>query len=166
MPSEEKVSKIDTATKPFIDELHQEMISGQRNLGPHQSQTSSESSDSNSVSDIRIIEVEGTSQHSWEDAARHALRATTQHLPSINGIEIVRQTATVKNGTIKEYRSTVQLHYQVKHNLDSQTAAEQSSTTNADELPDHHETAGTHMQQDIAKHYQDVQKLDRRRSKT
>ena len=163
MPSEEKVSKIDTATKPFIDELHQEMISGQRNLGPHQSQTSSESSDSNSVSDIRIIEVEGTSQHSWEEAARHALRATTQHLPSINGIEIVRQTATVENGTIKEYRSTVQLHYQVKHNLDSQTAAEQSSTTNTDELPDHHETAGTHMQQDIAKHYQDVQKLDRKR---
>ena len=163
MPSEEKVSKIDTATKPFIDELHQEMISGQRNLGPHQSQTSSESSDSNSVSDIRIIEVEGTSQHSWEEAARHALRATTQHLPSINGIEIVRQTATVENGTIKEYRSTVQLHYQVKHDLGSQTAAEQPSTTNADELPDHHETAGTHMQQDIAKHYQDVQKLDRKR---
>ena len=162
MPSEEKVSKIDTATKPFIDELHQEMISGQRNLEPHQSQTSSESSDSNSVSDIRIIEVEGTSQHSWEDAARHALRATTQHLPSINGIEIVRQTATVENGIIKEYRSTVQLHYQVKHDLGSQTAAEQSST-NADELPDHHETAGTHMQQDIAKHYQDVQKLDRKR---
>jgi len=163
MPSEEKVSKIDTATKPFIDELHQEMISGQRNLGPHQSQTSSESSDSNSVSDIRIIEVEGTSQHSWEEAARHALRATTQHLPSINGIEIVRQTATVENGIIKEYRSTVQLHYQVKHDLGSQTAAEQPSTTNADELSDHHETTGTHIQQDIAKHYQDVQKLDRKR---
>lgn len=163
MPSEEKVSKIDIATKPFIDELHQEMISGQRNLGPHRSQTSSESSDSNSVSDIRIIEVEGTSQHSWEDAARHALRATTQHLPSINGIEIVRQTATVENGIIKEYRSTVQLHYQVKHDLGSQTAAEQPSTTNADELSDHHETTGTHIQQDIAKHYQDVQKLDRKR---
>jgi len=163
MPNEEKVSKIDTATKPFVDELHQEMISSQRNLGPHQPQTYSESSDSNSVSNIRIIEVEGTSQHSWEDAARHALRATTQHLPSINGIEIVRQTATVENGTIKEYRSTVQLHYQVKHNLDSQTAAEQPSTTNADELPDHHDTGETHMQQDIAKHYQDVQKLDRKR---
>ena len=162
MPSEEKIGKFDATAKPFMNELHQEMISDQSKLESHQSQISSESLDSDLVSNIRLIEVEGTSPHSWDDAARRALITTTQHLPSISEMEIVRQTATVENGIIKEYRSTVQLHYQVKHDLGSQTAAEQSST-NADELPDHHETAGTHMQQDIAKHYQDVQKLDRKR---
>ena len=70
MSSEEKARKIGTTTKPFIDELHQEMISSQSSVEAHQSQTSSVSSDSNALSDIRIIETEGTSIHSWEDAAQ------------------------------------------------------------------------------------------------
>ena len=88
---------------------------------------------------------------------------TTQHFPSINKIEIVRQTAKVENGTIKEYKSIVQLHYQIRHDLASQAATEQPSTTNADELSNHRDTTDTNIQQDIAKHYQDVQKLDRKR---
>ena len=85
------------------------------------------------------------------------------HFPSINEIEVVRQAATVENGTIKEYKSTVQLHYQVKHDLVSKTVVEQPTTANADELSDQHEMTGTSVQQDIAKHYQDIQKLDSKR---
>ena len=163
MSSEEKARKIDTTTKPFIDELHQEMISSQSSVEAHQSQTSPVSSDSNALSNIRIIETGGTSIHSWEDAVHQALMTTTQHFPSINKIEIVRQTAKVENGTIKEYKSIVQLHYQIRHDLASQAATEQPSTTNADELSNHRDTTDTNIQQDIAKHYQDVQKLDRKR---
>ncbi|HHZ90692.1 TPA: dodecin domain-containing protein [Candidatus Poribacteria bacterium] len=163
MPSEEKVRKVDETAKPFTDELHQEMTSSQSQLESHQSQISSESLDSNLVSDIRIIEVEETSPHSWDDATRRALKTTTQHFPSINEMEVVRQTAAVENGTIKEYRSTVQLHYQIKHDLVSNTVVKQPSTANADELSDQREIIGTTVQQDIAKHYQDVQKLDRKR---
>lgn len=163
MPSEEKTNKVETNVKPFRDELHQEMISNQNNQESLQSQMSPEPTDPNLVSNLRIIEVEGTSQHSWDDAAHRALRTTTQHFPSINEIEVVRQAATVENGTIKEYKSTVQLHYQVKHDLVSKTVVEQPTTANADELSDQHEMTGTSVQQDIAKHYQDIQKLDSKR---
>ena len=78
-------------------------------------------------------------------------------------MEIVRQTATVENGIIKEYRLTVQFYYQVEHDLVPKNVVEQPSTANADELPDQREMTETTMQQDIAKHYQDVQKLDRKR---
>jgi len=161
MPSEEKIGKFDATAKPFMNEFHQEMISDQSKLESHQSQISSESLDSDLVSNIRLIEVEGTSPHSWDDAARRALITTTQHLPSISEMEIVRQTATVENGIIKEYRLTVQFYYQVEHDLVPKNVEEQPSTANADELPDQREMTETTMQQDIAKHYQDVQKLDR-----
>jgi len=62
---------------------------------------------------VKIIEVVGTSKESWEDAAKNALKGAKETLHGISGIEVVKQTATVEEGEIKEYRATVKLAFKV-----------------------------------------------------
>ena len=138
MSSEEKARKIDTTTKPFRDELHQEMISSQSSVEAHQ----------------YIVGKMLYTKHLWQP---HNTSPQSTKLKSF-----VKQPKS-KTAQSKEYKSIVQLHYQIRHDLASQATTEQPSTTNADELSNHRDTTDTHIQQDIAKHYQDVQKLDRKR---
>jgi len=49
---------------------------------------------------IKVIEVLGVSDKSWEDAAMQALKGATSTVRNISGIEIVSQTAKVKDGKI------------------------------------------------------------------
>jgi flavin-binding protein dodecin len=58
---------------------------------------------------VKIIEVVGTSPESWHDAVKNALEGAKETLRGISGIELVSQTATVRDGEISEYRSTVKI---------------------------------------------------------
>lgn len=62
---------------------------------------------------VKVIEIVGTSRESWEDAAKNALKGAKESLHGISGIEVVKQTATVEEGEIKEYRATVKLAFKV-----------------------------------------------------
>ena len=62
---------------------------------------------------VKVIEVVGTSRESWEDAAKNALQGAKQTLHGISGVEVIKQTATVEDGKIKEYRATVKLAFKV-----------------------------------------------------
>ena len=52
----------------------------------------------------RVTELIASSKEGWEDAARIALSRAAATLRGITGLEIIRQTAKVDNGRIKEYR--------------------------------------------------------------
>ena len=65
------------------------------------------------MSVVKVIEVMGTSEESWEDAVKNALKGADKTLHGISGIEVISQTATVKDGELKEFRATVKLAFKV-----------------------------------------------------
>lgn len=62
---------------------------------------------------VKVIEVMGTSESSWEDAAEEAFREAKKSVDDISGIEIEDWTADVQNGEITEYKATVNVAFPV-----------------------------------------------------
>lgn len=60
---------------------------------------------------VKVIELTGNSDESWDDAAQQALADADETLEEISGIEIVSQTADVENGEISRYKSTVHVSF-------------------------------------------------------
>jgi flavin-binding protein dodecin len=60
---------------------------------------------------VKIIELIGNSDKSWEDAVMNALKDASQTIRNISGIEIVGQNANVENGKITQYRSVVKIAF-------------------------------------------------------
>mgnify|MGYP001817283583 CR=1 FL=1 len=62
---------------------------------------------------VKMIEVMGTSEDSWEDAVKNALNGAKKTIHGISGIEVVSQTAAVMEGELKEFRATVKIAFKV-----------------------------------------------------
>ena len=62
---------------------------------------------------IKVIEVLGTSDKSWEDAAEKALKGAHDSIRNITGLDIVSQTAKVKDGRISEYHTTCKVAFKI-----------------------------------------------------
>ena len=62
-----------------------------------------------------VIELVGSSNKSWEDAAQIALTEATKTIHGITGIELTDTTAKVdpNTGKITEYHSTVKIAFGV-----------------------------------------------------
>ena len=65
---------------------------------------------------IKIVELIGTSSSNWEDAANNAVKEAQETVKDITGLEVVAQTAKVKDGAIVEYRTNVKLAFIVEEN--------------------------------------------------
>ena len=65
----------------------------------------------------KIIEIVGSSDKSWDDAAQVALAEATKTIHGITGIELIDMTARVdpNTGKITEYHSTVKIAFGVEH---------------------------------------------------
>lgn len=61
----------------------------------------------------KVIEVIGTSEISWEDAAAQAVKAAARTLHGITGVEITNMTAKVEDGKIVSYKTTVKIVFAV-----------------------------------------------------
>ena len=63
----------------------------------------------------KIIEIVGSSDKSWEDAAQIALTEATKTIHGITGIELTDMTARVdpNTGKISEHHSTVKISFGV-----------------------------------------------------
>jgi dodecin len=64
-----------------------------------------------------VIELVGSSDKSWQDAAQAALNETKKTIHGITGIEVVDMTAKVdpNSGNIIEYHTAIKLAFGVKH---------------------------------------------------
>ena len=61
---------------------------------------------------IKVIELQGESDESWEDAAQNAVSDARETLEGISGIEVVSQTADVDDdGQITRYNTTVNVAF-------------------------------------------------------
>ncbi len=63
---------------------------------------------------VKVIELIGTSQKSWEEAAANAIKAAGETVRNITGMELKRCTATVEKSKIVEYRAVVKVAFDVE----------------------------------------------------
>lgn len=59
----------------------------------------------------RVTEVIGTSQESWEDAARAAVETAASSLRDLRLAEVVRQDVTIEDGRISAFRVRLNLSF-------------------------------------------------------
>ncbi len=59
----------------------------------------------------KIIELVGTSNESWEDAARNAVETAGKSLKHLRIAEITKLDMTVENGKIAAYRARVNISF-------------------------------------------------------
>ena len=71
---------------------------------------------SSSTPIAEIVELVGSSDKSWEDAAQTALNEAVKTIRNITGIEVLDKTAHVdpKTGNITEYRAVIKLAFGVE----------------------------------------------------
>ena len=62
---------------------------------------------------IKVIEVIGASEKSWEDAARVAVEEASKSIRGITGVDVQNLTATVKDGKIVKYKASVKVAFAV-----------------------------------------------------
>lgn len=61
----------------------------------------------------KVIELVGSSEESWEDAAQAAVKSAAKTLHGISGVEVTNMTAKVQDGKIAEYKTTVKIAFAV-----------------------------------------------------
>ena len=62
---------------------------------------------------IKIIELVGSSPSSWEDAVQKAVNEASKTIKGLRGVDVINQTAVIKDGKIVEYRANVKLAFKV-----------------------------------------------------
>jgi len=59
----------------------------------------------------KVIELVGTSNKSWEEAARIAVERAAQTLRDLRIAEVVQQDLVIKDGRVEAYRSKLKLSF-------------------------------------------------------
>ena len=62
-------------------------------------------------STYKIIELVGTSEHSWEDAAKSAVETASESLQDLRIAEIIKLDMTVENGKVVSYRARLNVSF-------------------------------------------------------
>lgn len=63
---------------------------------------------------IKVVEVVGVSDRSFDDAVKQGLRKASESIEGITGIEVIRHTARVDNKMITQYHVDMKLAFAVK----------------------------------------------------
>jgi flavin-binding protein dodecin len=59
----------------------------------------------------KVIEVIGTSDQSWEEAAKSVIQEASEHLRDLRIAEVVAQDCKIDNGKIVSYRTKLHLSF-------------------------------------------------------
>lgn len=63
---------------------------------------------------IKVLEIIGISEDGFDDAVQRAVAKASETVDGITGVEVMAQTARVKDGKITQYHATVKLAFAVK----------------------------------------------------
>jgi hypothetical protein len=66
------------------------------------------------MSVMKVIEIMGDSDKSWEDAAGEAVAEAAKSVKNIRSVWLKDQAATVEGGKIKRYRATCKITFEVE----------------------------------------------------
>ena len=62
----------------------------------------------------KVIEVIGTSEVSWEDAAKHAVEKASKSIKDLRIAEVVSQDLKIEDDNVVAYRTKVSLSFKIK----------------------------------------------------
>jgi len=66
---------------------------------------------------VKVIELVGTSPHSWQDAVQEAVKEAARTVRNITGVEVLNWRGEVgEGGRITEYRADVAIAFRVEEN--------------------------------------------------
>jgi flavin-binding protein dodecin len=65
-------------------------------------------------STYKIIELVGTSEKSWEDAAKNVVESAGGSLHDLRVAEITKLDMTIENGKVKSYRARVNVSFRLE----------------------------------------------------
>ncbi len=65
------------------------------------------------MSTIKIVELVGESDQSWEDAVQNAIQQASKTIDGITGVEVLNMTANVEEGKLVEYKVNLQVAFPV-----------------------------------------------------
>jgi hypothetical protein len=71
----------------------------------------------NEASVVKVIELIGSSQKGWDDAAANAVKEAAKTVRNIRGIELKRCSAKVEKNKIVEYRAIVKIAFDVEREM-------------------------------------------------
>ncbi len=63
------------------------------------------------MAQIRVDDFVGSSSGSWSDAARNAISQMASMADSIQGVDVLSQSAAVETQEITEFRTTIRVAY-------------------------------------------------------
>lgn len=63
---------------------------------------------------VKIIEIMGISDESFEDAVQRAVDKAGESINGITGVEVVAQTARVTDGRVTQYHATCKIAFAVR----------------------------------------------------
>lgn len=63
---------------------------------------------------VKVVELVGESNQSWDDAARNAVAEAARTINGITGVEVLNWTANVNSGNVVEYKANVKVAFQVQ----------------------------------------------------
>ena len=66
------------------------------------------------MSVYKVIEIVGTSDVSWEDAAAQAVARAGKSLEDLRIGEVITQDVTIENGMVKSYRTKLSVSFKFK----------------------------------------------------
>ncbi len=63
----------------------------------------------------KVIQLIGTSEKSWEEAARHAVETASQSLKNLRIAEIDKFDLRIENEKVVAFRARVNLSFKIEH---------------------------------------------------
>jgi flavin-binding protein dodecin len=63
---------------------------------------------------IRVVELVGTSDKSWSDAAQQAVARASSSMRHITGLDVLHSSAVVRDGKIIEYHVNIKVAFVVE----------------------------------------------------
>lgn len=63
---------------------------------------------------LKTIDLVGVSSESWRDAAHQALAEAAKTIRGIEGMDILRTSAVVRDGAIAEYHTEVRITFRIE----------------------------------------------------
>jgi flavin-binding protein dodecin len=68
---------------------------------------------------VKVVELVGESCNSWQEAVENAVIDANKTLRNITGVEVLNNTANVKDGKIVEYKADVAIAFKVDGTMES-----------------------------------------------
>jgi hypothetical protein len=63
---------------------------------------------------VKVIELVGVSERSWQDAVENAVQRAAETIRNIRGVDILGWTGKIKGDKIVEYRADVKISFLVE----------------------------------------------------